>query len=1160
MEKYQYDPVRLEQLERSIVPMAVYQFIDRRVVTLALSQGFLDLFGYDNRQEAYDIMDHDMYRDAHPDDVARIADAAVAFALGKQDYNVIYRSRRFGEYRIIHAQARHTYTETGTRLAVVWYTDEGPCDTEGGSLRLNQFLSDALRENSLALRSNYDTLTGLPNMTYFFELSEQGGDRIIAQGERPVMLYFDMTGMKDFNRKYGFAAGNELIRSLAKLLVRYFSNENCGRFGQDHFAVYTQASGLEDTLRSIFSSWEAMNGGRSLPLRVGIFQGEAERIPTSLSCDRAKMACDAARGPYYSHFRYFDGSMLSQAELRQYIIDNLDRAISEKWIKVYYQPIIRAANGRVSNEEGLARWIDPVRGLLSPSEFIPILEDAGLLYKLDLFVVEQALEKMQRQAEAGLYVVPGSVNLSRSDFDACDMVSEIRQRVDAANIGREKLIIEITESVVGEDFDFMREQIRRFREERFQVWMDDFGSGYSTLDVLQSIRFDAIKLDMRFLEQFDDGEACRIILTELIKMGMALGVETVMEGVETEAQAEFLKEVGCTKLQGFLYCQAIPLEEIVTRYENGTQIGLENPLESDYYASLGRISLYDLSVIAGEDSHSFRHYFDTLPMAILESDRETIRVVRCNHAYRDFMMQYFHLHASGAELDFGTGLRDAPDFAEAVRQCGEDGKRMIIDGALPDGTTVHTFLRRVNVNPVTGVTACIVVVMDMSAGTAADSGITFARVAQALSSDYFSLYYVDLDTDRFVEYRSRDLRGDMTVERHGDDFFRTSLRDAANMIYPPDLEAITTSFTKETVLGALEEHGAFTMTYRLLIDGEPAYVHMKAVRMHPGSHHIIIGISNVDAQKRHQEVFERMMEERATYARITALSGDYIAIYTVDPETLHYVEYSATGRYAGLGLPKEGDGFFEQSRLESRGTVYSEDLPMFLASFSQEQVMEEIRNNGVFSMSYRLMLGGEPRYVSLKGAMVEEKGGPRLIMGVSDIDAQVEREREAAYQLAQAQSQANRDALTGVKNKHAYIDEEAKLNTRITEHQPLEFAVAVFDINGLKHVNDTQGHQAGDQYLRQGCAIICEIFKHSPVFRVGGDEFAVIAQGQDYENLDSLLARLEAVNLENIAGGGTVVACGMAQFRDDRSVAAVFERADVDMYENKKRLKALGGP
>ena len=717
MERYKYGDEEFAFMENSCVPFAVYQFINKRVVTIALSKGFCDLFGFGgNKAEAYDVMDNNMYRDCHPDDVARVAEIAVNFALHGGIYDAVYRSKIGGKYKIIHAHGSHIVREN-TRLAVIWYTDEGEYSEKGEAMPsvLETSFSNSLHESSLYRKSYYDYLTGLPSMTYFFELAAEGKERMIKNGETPVMLFFDLNGMKYFNHKFGFAAGDTLIRETAQLLIKYFSSENCSRFGQDHFCVYTKKDGVEEVLQNIFAEAKNLNGGNTLPLRVGIYSSEFGISSVSTLCDRAKMACDKNRNSYISHYTYFDESMMKQSENRRYIIDNLDRAIKEKWIQVYYQPIVRAATGRVCDEEALARWVDKEKGFLSPAEFIPILEDANLIYKLDLYVTDEILAKMKRQADEGLYVVPISVNLSRSDFDTCDIVSEIEKRVEKAGISRDKLTIEITESVIGSDTDYMRSQVERFQKLGFKVWMDDFGSGYSSLDVLQSFRFNLIKLDMKFMQQFYESEKSKIILTELVKMALCLGIDTICEGVEDREQVEFLKEIGCTKLQGFYFCRPIPMEKVFDRYKQGIQIGFENPAESDYFASLGKINLYDLSVINHDSAEIYGNYFNTLPMVIIESDEVSLSIVRCNKSYRDFIRKYFSSLQKERKSQIKNQLLNGGSaFIEALKKCKTDAKPIIIDETILNRIKFHVYVRRIEVNPVTKVVAFVLVVLGVT--------------------------------------------------------------------------------------------------------------------------------------------------------------------------------------------------------------------------------------------------------------------------------------------------------------------------------------------------------------------------------------------------------------------------------------------------------------
>ena len=430
------------------------------------------------------------------------------------------------------------------------------------------------------------------------------------------------------------------------------------------------------------------------------------------------------------------------------------------------------------------------------------------------------------------------------------------------------------------------------------------------------------------------------------------------------------------------------------------------------------------------------------------------------------------------------------------------------------------------------------------------------RIAQALASDYISIYYVDIKDDTFIEYRSTDEYQELGIEQAGENFFEVSRRNALRLIHPEDQAAFLRAMDKESLLHALEDEHTFMLNYRMMFDNEPKYVQMKASRMGDGDErHIVIGVLDIDELVQAREALQRIRQEQATYSRIFALSGDYICIYTVDLETGGYTVFTAMQGYEDLGLTRNGEDFFANAHRDSQKAVYSEDLELFQTMFTREKVMQSIRETGIFALNYRMVVDGKPVYVCLKAAVVTENGSEKLIVGTTNIDAQVRRDMDYARDLSVARMRASRDALTGVKNRAAYLDVEAKINRRIRDGEQVRFAVVVCDLNNLKQTNDNFGHQAGDQLLKDACGIICNIFKHSPVFRVGGDEFAVISQGQDYENMDALMERMRRSNARNEASGGTVIACGMARYDHDSSVAAVFERADQKMYEDKKTLK-----
>ena len=432
----------------------------------------------------------------------------------------------------------------------------------------------------------------------------------------------------------------------------------------------------------------------------------------------------------------------------------------------------------------------------------------------------------------------------------------------------------------------------------------------------------------------------------------------------------------------------------------------------------------------------------------------------------------------------------------------------------------------------------------------------YTHIAHALARGYTDLYYVNMGTDEFIEFHTDDERGVLNEARRGDDFFEGCERDAKLFVHADDQAAFVQAMNRDFLEDALAGNKVFELTYRRIKGGDPFYVLMKVSRMED-KRFIVIAVSDIDELVRQRRAEERIREERIVYARLHALTGNFICVYVVDPETDCYHEFSATDDYVeSFAQAKDGTDFFSTVREGALHFNHPEDMGRFLSAFTKENILTEVERSGIFTLGYRLMMEGRPIHVQMKAAMVEEQEGPRLVVGLNNIDAQVRQAEEFGKRLAQAQEQADIDALTGIRNKHAYLAAEAQLDRKIVMHACSPFAIVMLDVNDLKRINDTAGHQAGDQYLRDACHIICDIFKRSPAFRVGGDEFAVIAQGRDYEDLDTLLGAVHRHNEEAVRTDGIVVACGMARFENDSCVAAVFERADHSMYENKARLKA----
>ena len=293
-----------------------------------------------------------------------------------------------------------------------------------------------------------------------------------------------------------------------------------------------------------------------------------------------------------------------------------------------------------------------------------------------------------------------------------------------------------------------------------------------------------------------------------------------------------------------------------------------------------------------------------------------------------------------------------------------------------------------------------------------------SSVAQALAADYFCIYYVNTDNNKFIEYSASEEYKELGLPRTGDDFIRFSRQCFEKHIYPEDRERFLDGFVKEKVMAELDAHGIYTLTFRLLFKDAPTYVHLKVTRMiEKEGHHIVIGISSVDEQMKAMEAFETAHHASITFGRVaTALAGDYFSIYVVDLDTDHFVEYSATEEYDMLGVEKTGEDFFNLSRRNMSRLIYEDDRERFMGTFYREKIMSILERDKIFTMKYRLMFGDTPVWVSMKATLLEDDDGRHLIIGTNNIEAQMEREEEYQQRVREARTSARNDFLANMSH------------------------------------------------------------------------------------------------------------------------------------------------
>jgi EAL domain-containing protein (putative c-di-GMP-specific phosphodiesterase class I) len=360
----------------------------------------------------------------------------------------------------------------------------------------------------------------------------------------------------------GLKSGNEILKKFAALLQSNYPGMIVCRYGDDRFIVYDEYNdnNVNTRIDTVIAKLESLDPNYTLKVKVGIYVPLLTEEPASW-VDYAQLACQEIKNDLNVNIKVFDEQLKNKLIKKNYIIDNIDKALENNWVKVYFQPVIGTKENKLVAMEALTRWIDPVYGFLSPADFISVLEENNLIYKIDTFVINKVCERLSNELKENHQIVPISINLSRVDFITCQPFDEVEKAIKKYNIDRKYICIEITESVAMDDPKLLTKAINQFRNAGYEVWMDDFGSGYSSLNVLKDYPFDEIKIDMAFLKNFND--KAKVIISSTIAMAKKLNIRTLTEGVETKEHFDFLKDVGCERIQGYYFSKPLPYDEVI---------------------------------------------------------------------------------------------------------------------------------------------------------------------------------------------------------------------------------------------------------------------------------------------------------------------------------------------------------------------------------------------------------------------------------------------------------------------------------------------------------------------------------------------------------------------------------------------------------------------
>lgn len=506
------------------------------------------------------------------------------------------------------------------------------------------------KENSaIVSQVKYDKLTGLYSKNFFYRKANE----LISENpnKKYSIICTNIENFKLYNDIFGLKKGDELLRNIADNIRKHApKNTICGRYEADRFLLIRERE-QEKHDRELFFNTQIPLIDNNVILKWGIYEINDKSISIEQSCDRALLAVDSIKGQYNIHFALYDDVMREKMIREKAITDVMEKAIEENQFIVYLQPKYDLNNDTMAGAEALVRWIHPTWGFMSPAEFIPLFEKNGFITSLDLYVWERALQYLQEFKLKGYPMLPISVNVSRADIYQTDIVKKLLDLTKKYDIEPKYLHLEITETAYAEDPGKIIETVEILKAHGFILEMDDFGSGYSSLNMLNDMKLDILKLDTKFIQSEMSKPISRSILRFIINLAHWMGLTVVAEGVETADQVQRLRNISCDYVQGYFFSRPIPkadFEELLKAHK------CHKPTK--------------LSIIRNEGEKC-----ETKAIVIIDDDKE----------YSASVAKVF-------EKDYEVFIFESPDKALSFIKASENISAIILSMTLKNNQAKHT--------------------------------------------------------------------------------------------------------------------------------------------------------------------------------------------------------------------------------------------------------------------------------------------------------------------------------------------------------------------------------------------------------------------------------------------------------------------------------------
>ena len=784
--------------------------------------------------------------------------------------------------------------------------------------------------------------------------------------------------------------------------------------------------------------------------------------------------------------------------LDDFIKLNFEKAIRNNDIQTYYQPVIRTASRQLCSFEALARWKDPELGMIYPDEFIHVLEKESIIHLLDSAVIRQVCARIRHSIAGGETPIPISVNLSRLDFTLCDIFSIADDIVSEYQIPHDYIYFEITESVMAEQMGLLKSIIGRFRSAGYQIWMDDFGSAYSSLNALKEISFDELKLDMCFLKPFT--LCSKRIATAVVEMAKNIDIHTLVEGVENEEQFSYLRNIGCEKAQGFYFGKPMPYEDALAHVlKQGIQVEL--PQDRKYYDDIGRINFLSSVPFMTREEHdaiTTARRLNSIPLALVEFSPQFFKVLFYNSAFE--------------ETADGTGMFPGVFNSETLckpqpRQLLPDNIINLADSVNANGDGRMTLTVNEQFYEFKGRRMahahdryCVLIqITNLTKDTQSENTAYLDKFAREIYALYERITLINLADDS-IRPLYTGTREDLVSGRHG---IKNLLSEyAEKYIYPDDRETYLRVFDPESVPESSAKSSTSSVSVFLrssVRHGQYKWKEYTMLRIDGDKYFMLV-------RKAHRSVSALLRDKASGNDNLETYSPAHLWNDLTHSELLRIFWKDNDRRF--LGASK---AFLEYYGFESEKEIIGktdEDLGWHVHPDLYKSYERKVLDEGItfHNLPGHCIMNGENREIlASKTPLYDINGEIKGLIGYF-IDKELLTENDR-----RGKDTSRRDILTGLLNSRG-ISEEAAFFRDEYYLRGTDFVRIHIAVNDFTALNEQYGFDFGDKILDAlGNALIHDFGLTSAVGRYSGHKFVILHQVKDKDEASNLRKKIKAI-------------------------------------------------